>query len=49
MEEIKIKSSISRQEMNENFSNFNFFDGLMEALNEVLVDTSSRHPAENNQ
>ena len=49
MEEIKIKSSISQQEMNENFSNFNFFDGLMEALNEVLVDTSSRHSAENNQ
>lgn len=48
MEEIKIKSSISRQEMNENFSNFNFFDGLMEALNEVLVDSRSHHPAENN-
>ena len=41
MEEIKLVSSISQKEMQENFVGFNFFDGLMEALTEVLADSNS--------
>ena len=36
MGEIKFKSSLSRQEIKENFAGFDFFDGLMECLTEAF-------------
>ena len=43
MEEIIFKSSLSQQEMEDNFAGFNFFDGLMESLTEVLAYSKEEH------
>ena len=46
MEDIKLKSSLSQQEMKENFAGFDFFDGLMEGLTEALAHTRGKATAE---
>ena len=44
MEDIKFKSSLSQQEMKENFTGFDFFDGLMEGLTEALAHSKGKQP-----
>ena len=45
MEEIKFKSSLTPQEMKENFADFEFFDGLMESLTEALAHSKGKATA----
>ena len=46
MEDIKFSSSLSQQEMKENFAGFDFFDGLMEGLTEALAYSKGKAAAE---
>ena len=46
MEDIKFSSSLSQQEMKENFAGFDFFDGLMEGLTEALAHSKGKAAAE---
>ena len=46
MKDIKFSSSLSQQEMNENFAGFDFYDGLMEGLTEALAHTKGKATAD---
>lgn len=46
MKDIKFKSSLSPQELKENFADFDFFDGLMEGLTEALAHSKGKATAE---
>ncbi len=46
MADITFKSSLSEQEMKENFAGFDFFDGLMEGLTEVLSHSKGKAAGE---
>ncbi len=45
MEDIRFESSLSEQEMKENFAGFDFFDGLMEGLTEALAHSRGKAAA----
>lgn len=45
-EEIRFKSSLTMEEVEENFNDFDFFTGMMEGLNEALAHEKGKAHAE---
>lgn len=46
MEELRLESSLSMEEIEQNFKNADFFSGIMEGLNEALAHTKGKASAE---
>ena len=46
MEEIRFKSSLTVEQIEENFKNVDFFSGIMDGLNEALAYEKGRASAE---